>query len=1374
MKTKLINISLIILSLTLFLCASLVNGVTNYVWQGSPSPTSPYTNWSTAAHIIQDAVDAANNGGLVLVTNGFYLISSEISVTNQIEIKSLNGALDTTVYGSGSHRCFNLSGPCILEGFTVTHGYSANGAGIYCSDNVSTVQNCRIVGNTGYNFEISFGGGIYRGTVINSLIARNSVKADSDWFSLAEGGGAYESRLFNCTITRNSAEAPESTHGYESRYGGVDYCTAFNSIIYNNEPSEKCCDFYYCYFDNPYFTDAASDNYHLLNNSPCVNSGTNMPYVFTTKDLDGENRLVGQNVDIGCYELGKLNCSLRGSPVSGLSPLTVNFKAFPYGTNTEHLSFYWDFNDDGTNDYVCENITTAFYVYTTDGKYSVSLIVSNDVGESATMLENNYITVNSPIIANFYARPLTGNAPLTVQFYDSSENAPLSWSWDINGDGIIDSNSQNPIFTYSNTGTYTITLSVANSYSSDTISKTNYIVVTGDSYPYRYASLTGSNIYPYTSWETAANSIQSAVNSANKYDTVLVTNGIYLLNSQIYLSKTVLLKSVNGSKKTIINGNKKGRCLLLTESSCANGFTFTNGYALTSSHYFPVYGGGVYCNSGSTVINCRIIYNTVENLSTPNAFGGGVFGGVIINSLIAHNYAVGYWDHTVDLTLGGAAYNSKLINCTVVNNSVCDEFSNHGGVSHCSLFNSVVISNYIAYPGRPSNYGASTFDFCCTQPLPTAEGNISNNPMFEYASTGNYHLAFGSLCIDAGTNAYVVGDWDLDGNPRIVGGRVDMGCYEALIPEPFSIIVLIGIISLFILRKFSHEDAKIQRKLTTKNVECNYHKMSIGLFILFVACFFPFTAHAVTNYVWQSSPSSTSPYTNWSTAAHIIQDAVDVANDGDLVLVTNGAYTTGGGLTPGFSLSNRVVITNAITLQSMNGPTNTLIIGQGPLGSNAVRCAYLTNGAKIIGFTLTNGHTRNDGSWYFNRGGGGAFIYKSFISNSIIILNSGDRGSGLCCINSEIIDCNVSKNNGTGIFCEQNSKIDGCKVSKNSGIGIFCYYDNLLINCNIISNYANNYGGVFLDYGGIISNCTIFGNTASNFGGGMMLYEGGLVINCNIYNNSGIEGAGSYIYHNGQMNDSKISKNFATEYGGGIYFNGGGNVSNCAISENTAGDASISAGRGGGVSFLNGGTVNNSVIKNNMVLSKGDLTEVGQGGGVYCWGGTLNNCLISGNVAGMQASEGGGVYSDIIGGTLNNCTVVDNYVRDTAGGVYGGTMRNCIVENNYNHVEKDNYLDGTFVYSCTTPLPTGEGNISNNPMFEYASTGNYHLAFGSPCINSGTNAYVVGNRDLDGNPRIVGGRVDMGCYEAPIPEPVGIWIIGLLELWIIGKKSICI
>ena len=77
----------------------------------------------------------------------------------------------------------------------------------------------------------------------------------------------------------------------------------------------------------------------------------------------------------------------------------------------------------------------------------------------------------------------------------------------------------------------------------------------------------------------------------------------------------------------------------------------------------------------------------------------------------------------------------------------------------------------------------------------------------------------------------------------------------------------------------------------------------------------------------------------------------------------------------------------------------------------------------------------------------------------------------------------------------------------------------------------------------------------------------------------------------------------------------------------------------------------------------------------------------------------------------------------------------------------DNCYNSTITYSCTTPLPSGDGNITANPIFvDYAAT-NLHLSAGSPCIDAGHNAYVVGDVDLDGDMRIRGGVVDMGAYE---------------------------
>src|SRR5205085_10582179 len=95
-------------------------------------------------------------------------------------------------------------------------------------------------------------------------------------------------------------------------------------------------------------------------------------------------------------------------------------------------------------------------------------------------------------------------------------------------------------------------------------------------------------------------------------------------------------------------------------------------------------------------------------------------------------------------------------------------------------------------------------------------------------------------------------------------------------------------------------------------------------------------------YVWQDSPNPTHPYVSWATAAHTIQDAIDEAVPGLVLLVTNGSYAAGGRVIAGLALTNRVVMDRRITMKSVNGPQFTSIEGfQVPgtvNGAAAVRC----------------------------------------------------------------------------------------------------------------------------------------------------------------------------------------------------------------------------------------------------------------------------------------------------------------------------------------------------------------------------------------------------------------------------------------------------
>jgi PKD repeat protein len=80
-------------------------------------------------------------------------------------------------------------------------------------------------------------------------------------------------------------------------------------------------------------------------------------------------------------------------------------------------------------------------------------------------------------VAAFSGSPLSGTAPLTVSFMDASTNSPTTWAWDFDNNGTVDSTQQNPQFTYTSPGTYTVKLTATNTSGSDTAVKTNYITV---------------------------------------------------------------------------------------------------------------------------------------------------------------------------------------------------------------------------------------------------------------------------------------------------------------------------------------------------------------------------------------------------------------------------------------------------------------------------------------------------------------------------------------------------------------------------------------------------------------------------------------------------------------------------------------------------------------------------------------------------------------------------------------------------------------------------------------------------------------------------------------------------------------------------------
>lgn len=140
-------------------------------------------------------------------------------------------------------------------------------------------------------------------------------------------------------------------------------------------------------------------------------------------------------------------------------PLEVNFEDLSIsGTNI--VSYEWDFGDGGTSS--AQNPT---YEYADTGIYDVSLVITNDLGCTDTVVRENYIFVYTPPNADFVDGD-TVICPGDLSFTDLSTNA-TDWFWSFGNAGT--STEQFPVFTFEDTGYYDITLITLNNGCSDTL-----------------------------------------------------------------------------------------------------------------------------------------------------------------------------------------------------------------------------------------------------------------------------------------------------------------------------------------------------------------------------------------------------------------------------------------------------------------------------------------------------------------------------------------------------------------------------------------------------------------------------------------------------------------------------------------------------------------------------------------------------------------------------------------------------------------------------------------------------------------------------------------------------------------------------------------
>jgi pectin methylesterase-like acyl-CoA thioesterase len=261
-------------------------------------------------------------------------------------------------------------------------------------------------------------------------------------------------------------------------------------------------------------------------------------------------------------------------------------------------------------------------------------------------------------------------------------------------------------------------------------------------------------------------------------------------------------------------------CIIINNSVCENTDVFSNGGGICNSYGSPLIsdciisnnlasdGGGIYNNYGSMlVINCTIndntakwgggMYNYYANptlsyclFSGNSAAGGGMFN---------HYYAYPKLDNCVftnnsDCGIMTYTYTCPtLVNCTLINNSVAGlevvaPFS--GTNSRAILKNCILWGNQLnqIIILRDSQATAEAIvSYSNIQGGWTGPGNINQNPSL----VNSYHLDTNSPCIDTGDPNYIAeaNQTDIDGDPRVVFGQIDMGVDEVY-SDDSSLIIL--------------------------------------------------------------------------------------------------------------------------------------------------------------------------------------------------------------------------------------------------------------------------------------------------------------------------------------------------------------------------------------------------------------------------------------------------------------------------------------------------------------------------------------------------------------------------------------------------------
>ncbi len=1087
MKAPFLRIVAVASAMSFVLCAQ---AATYYVDRsaaatGDGSQASPFLT-------IAEGVAAAAAGDVVRVASGTYTITATISISKGITVQpDPDKPGRVTVDANKKCRVFDINhADAVVEGLRIYRGRNAAltqyGGGVRFGTKGGTLRNCTIESCCLYqNTANQGGGGVYipAGATVTGCVIKDCY---NDCNSATRGIAAYvDGGTLEKTLVTGS-----------SRTAYADYQNALGAVYLNAGTVDRC-------------TIVANEVSH----GPL--------YVVDNASAVVRDTIVWGNTAFRDTGSGRPNVRIGASAsVSGL----CTTRAFGSGSVVANPSFI----DAAGGDYRLSPASPCIGAGTGGADLGYA---DYDAGAAPLGIAVSAFSGTDSLSATVSLVAVAGT---------SLAGATVTW------EGLPETGAS---FTHAfGPGNHTLTANVTFADASTaTVSLANAIRVTcsGDIY---VDDDSAAPALPYASPDTAAKSLEDALAIAGNGAVIHVAEGSYVLaaNCHYLLDGIKIVGSGARDATTLTKKNKAGRFFYLANanaaicnltmkdgsaSGCGGGLwiagaggTVSNCTVQGCSTGASQKGGGVLMNSAAALLTHSLI---LKNTSGVGAVGAGIClsQGTVSDCLIISN-TVNTLSRSGSngggIALDASTENAKVVNCTIAQNSAY----NGGGIYRAAdagfVYNTIVFANssYLGnadiqtVAGTTRPVASSILNCCTTASVGTGCQVVTTAPyeLPSYALSGTAS----ALCIDKGTNDYVVSTVDYAGANRIVNGTVDIGAFEyngtmatvsflanaltAAGPSDFTFTATaVGLDIATCFCEWFFDGAAtadgtgspftktlgvgrhgVKLVVTDPNRNKYTHEEAEGYITVYPAD--AYVDVAGTNPVW--------PYATPETAATDLNTAVaEVLVSGVTLHVAEGDYLIAGTVSVG--AGERIVGA---------GMDRTCIWAKRTANSGLRILSLNGRGAYVEGVCVSNGYAQGGGVYIsgdggtFTKGritrcrgnanqpGGGAFITGSRgkISNSDIVGNETSRYDGGA--------------DGTGV--------------DHSGGGVYVAGGCILENCLVRLNRARAGGGVLVSDSGVVRNCTIVSNwtettaTSLGGGGGICVRHNASVVNSIVWGNS--------------------------------------------------------------------------------------------------------------------------------------------------------------------------------------------------------------------------------------------------------------------------------